>query len=316
MMLNTPMRPTRDGYVEGLLAAGERSPRVVVLDGDVGRSTGVIAFGDRFPDRYWNLGIAEQNIAGHAAGLALEGFIPFYSTYAVFAVGRALDQIRTAVCGMGLPVRIGGAHGGTSVGPDGGTHQALEDIAQTRALPGMTVLVPADANQTREAVLASLEIPGPVYIRYGRNPVPSIYGVGSRIAPGKGNLLREGRDLAIVACGAMVGAALEAAEVLHGMGIEASVIDMVSVKPLDESLLMEVTGGVQGVVTAEDHQAAGGLGGAVAEFLAENRPLPMRILGVPDRFGESGDPGELLGQYMLSSHGISRAAIDLMRPRK
>jgi transketolase len=314
-MLSSSLRPSREGYLQGLLDAAEIDPRVLVIDGDVGRSLGTQAFRTRFPDRYVNLGIAEQNMACHSAGLALEGFMPFYATYAVFAVGRALDQIRTSICNMDLAVRIGGAHGGSSVGPDGGTHQALEDIAQTRTLPGLTVLVPADAAQTRQAVLASLNIPGPVYIRFGRNPVPQLYDALQPVISGTGNLLREGRDIVIVACGAMVAPALEAREVLLGTGVEAAVIDMVSVKPLDGKLLMETTGPVAGVVTVEDHQATGGLGGAVAEFLAVNRPLPIRMLGVPNRFGESGTPGELMGLFGLSTGGIVSAAIDLARSR-
>jgi len=310
-MADNVQRATREGYLEGLLEAGERNRRVVVLDGDVGRSLGTAAFRSRFPERYRNLGIAEQNIAGCAAGLALEGFIPFYSTYGVFAVGRALDQIRTSICNMNLPVKIGGAHGGTSVGPDGGTHQALEDIAQTRSLPNMTVLVPADAGQTREAVLASLDIPGPVFLRFGRNPVPTVYRETVPVAAGRGNLLREGKDLLIVACGAMVAHALEAAVMLARRGVSASVIDMVSVKPLDGGLILKAAGSAVGVVTAEDHQTAGGLGGAVAEFLAENLPRPMRILGVPGRFGESGTPEELRGLFGLTPEGIASAAIDL-----
>lgn len=308
--------PTKDGYIRGLLEAGERDERVVVLDGDVGRSTGAVAFRDRFPERYRNLGIAEQNIAGYAAGLALEGFIPFFSTYAVFAVGRALDQIRTGICNMNLPVRIGGAHGGISVGPDGATHQALEDIAQARSLPGMMVLVPADADQTRQAVLASLAIPGPVYIRFGRNPVPRIYGEDHPVRPGRGNMLREGKDVVLVACGAAVGNAVLAAKALHLKGIEASVIDMVSVKPMDGDILLEAVRGTAGIVTAEDHQTSGGLGGAVAEYMAENRPVPMRILGVQNRFGESGTPEELTARHGLSAEGIASAAIDLTEARK
>lgn len=307
------LRPSREGYIEGLIEAGRMDERVVVIDGDVGQSLGTRAFRGLFPERYFNLGIAEQNIACHAAGLALEGFIPFYATYAVFSVGRALDQIRTSICNMGLCVRIGGAHGGSSVGPDGGTHQALEDIAQTRSLPGMTVLVPADAAQTRQAVLASLSIEGPVYIRFGRNPVPGVYGSTHPVIRGRGNLLREGGDIVIVACGAMVAHALEACELLKGRGVKAAVIDMLSVKPLDGELLMETTCGAVGVVTAEDHQVEGGLGGAVAEFLAVNRPLPMRMLGVRNRFGESGTPGELMGLHGLSTGGIVSAAIDLAR---
>lgn len=306
-----PLRPTREGYVDGLLEAGEKDHRVVVLDGDVGRSTGVEAFGKRFPERYRNLGIAEQNMAGYAAGLALEGFLPFYSTYAVFAVGRALDQIRTSICNMGLPVRIGGAHGGTSVGPDGATHQALEDLAQTRSLPGMTVLVPADAHQTRQAVLASLNLPGPVYIRYGRNPVPRIYPADHPLEAGRGNLLRKGRDVLLVACGATVAPALAAADLLALKGLSAAVVDMTSLKPLDGDLLLEASRKVYGVVTVEDHQTTGGLGGAVAEFLGRHRPLPLRILGIPDRFGESGTPEELAVRHGLSPEGIVSAAIDL-----
>ncbi len=314
-MLSTDLRPSREGYLQGLLDAAEIDPRVLVIDGDVGRSLGTQAFRERFPGRCFNLGIAEQNMACHAAGLALEGFMPFYATYAVFAVGRALDQIRTSICNMALPVRIGGAHGGSSVGPDGGTHQALEDISQTRSLPGMTVLVPADAAQTRQAVLASLNMPGPVYIRFGRNPVPQVYGEEWPVVSGRGNLLHEGRDIVIVACGSMVAPSLEAREVLLGEGVDATVIDMVSVKPLDGKLLMETTGSAAGVLTVEDHQVTGGLGGAVAEFLAVNRPLPMRMLGVPNRFGESGTPGELMGLFGLSTGGIVTAAIDLARSR-
>lgn len=315
-MTDGTLRPGREGYSEGLVEAGKRDERVVVLDGDVGHSLGTLAFKALFPERYFNLGIAEQNMACQAAGLALEGFMPFYSTYAVFSVGRALDQIRTSICNMGLDVRIGGAHGGSSVGPDGGTHQALEDIAQTRSLPGMTVLVPADAAQTRQAVLASLTIPGPVYVRFGRNPVPVIYDTGEPVVRGRGNLLREGGDIVIVACGAMVAPALEAGKALLDKGLNAAVIDMVSVKPLDGGLLMETTGEAAGVVTVEDHQTAGGLGGAVAEFLAVNRPLPMRMLGVRNRFGESGTPEELMGLHGLSTGGIVSAAIDLARCRE
>jgi len=202
------------------------------------------------------------------------------------------------------------------VGPDGGTHQALEDIAQTRSLPGMTVLVPADFAQTRQAVLASLNTAGPVYIRFGRNPVPQVYDIEKPVICGRGNLLREGGDIVIVACGVMVAHALEARKILHEKGVEAAVIDMVSVKPLDGRLLMETTGSVAGIVTVEDHQVSGGMGGAVAEFMAVNRPLPMRILGVQNRFGESGTPGELMGLHGLSTGGIVSAAIDLARPRK
>jgi transketolase len=299
------MRPTRDGYVEGILVAGERDDRVVVVDGDVSRSTGTAEFGRRFPGRFFNLGIAEQNMAEHCAGLALAGFMPFYSTYAVFAVGRAWDQIRTSICNMNLNVRIGGAHGGTSVGPDGATHQALEDIALTRVIPNMTVLVPADANQTAQAVMASLDVHGPVYIRYGRNPVPEVYSRETPLIPGRGNLLREGPHASIVAAGAMVALALQAAELLAVDGIQVAVADMPSIKPLDEALLEELASRSPVMVTAEDHQVAGGLFGAIAEHLAGHRDIVVSPVGVRDRFGCSGTPGQVMASCGLTCEDIA-----------
>ncbi len=298
------MKATRVGYVQGLLDAGEKDHRVIVVDGDVSRSTGTIAFRDKFPERFFNLGIAEQNMAEYCAGLALAGFIPFYSTYAVFAAGRAWDQIRTSVCNMNLNVRIGGAHGGTSVGPDGATHQALEDIAITRVLPNMTVLVPADANQTRQAVLTSLDVDGPVYIRYGRNPVAEIYNRDETVVPGRGRLLRNGRHASIVAVGAMVTQALDAAEILAKKGIEVSVADMVSIKPLDIQLLKYLSDLTELIVTAEDHQITGGLFGAVSEYMSENSPGRIIPIGVKDRFGCSGTPEEVMTVCGLTAEAI------------
>lgn len=298
------MKPTRDGYVSGLLKAGEIDERVFVVDGDVSRSTGTVKFKENFPDRFINLGIAEQNIAEYSAGLALAGFMPFYSTYAVFAVGRALDQIRTSICNMNLNVRVGGAHGGTSVGPDGATHQALEDIACMRVMPNMTVLVPADANQTAQAVLASLTIDGPVYIRYGRNPVPVIYPESKSVVPGKGHLLREGRHGALIAVGAMVTKALQAADILAAEGIHVSVADMVSIKPLDTRLMDYLTDQTEVFVTAEDHQIAGGLFSAVSEYCAQNTPVKITPVGVADRFGCSGTPDEVMKSCDLTACSI------------
>lgn len=298
------MKATRVGYVQGLLDAGERNPRVIVVDGDVSRSTGTIAFRDKYPERSFNLGIAEQNMAEYCAGLALAGFIPFYSTYAVFAAGRAWDQIRTSICNMNLNVRIGGAHGGTSVGPDGATHQALEDIAITRVLPNMTVLVPADANQTRQAVLASLDIKGPVYIRYGRNPVAEIYNRDETVVPGRGRLLRQGRHASVIAVGAMVAQALDAAKILAKKGIEVSVADMVSIKPLDVQLLRYLSDVTELIITAEDHQITGGLFGAVSEYTSENCPGRVIPVGVNDRFGCSGTPEEVMTHCGLTAEAI------------
>lgn len=298
------MKATRVGYVQGLLDAGERDHRVIVIDGDVSRSTGTIAFRDKFPERFFNLGIAEQNMAEYCAGLVLAGFIPFYSTYAVFAAGRAWDQIRTSVCNMNLNVRIGGAHGGTSVGPDGATHQALEDIAITRVLPNMTVLVPADANQTRQAVLASLDVDGPVYIRYGRNPVAEIYNRDETVVPGRGRLLRKGRHASVIAVGAMVAQALDAAKILAKKGIEVSVADMVSIKPMDVQLLKYLSDVSELIITAEDHQITGGLFGAVSEYMSENCPGKVIPVGVNDRFGCSGTPEEVMTHCGLTAEAI------------
>lgn len=303
------MRATREGYVRGLLQAAGMDERVVAVDGDVSRSTGTSAFREMFPERHFNLGIAEQNMAEHCAGLALAGLLPFYSTYAVFAVGRAWDQIRTSICNMNLPVTIGGAHGGTSTGPDGATHQALEDIACTRVLPNMTVLVPADANQTAQAVLASLAVQGPVYIRYGRNPVPDLYGTRKTVVPGRGNLLREGGDASVIAVGAMVSEALEAARMLSSRGIQISVADMVSVKPLDSGLMEHLTERGAPVITAEDHQVTGGLFGAVAEWCGANHPVRVSPVAVNDRFGCSGTPGEVMGMCGLTSAAIAEKVL-------
>jgi transketolase len=307
------MKPTRQGYIEGLLEAGRMDERVVVVDGDVSRSTGTVAFRKEFPERFFNLGIAEQNMAEYSAGLALEGFIPFYSTYAVFAAGRAWEQIRTSICNMGLNVNIGGAHGGTSVGPDGATHQALEDIAIMRVLPGMTVLVPADANQTRQAVLASLNTDGPVYIRYGRNPVAEIYHREDIVVPGRGCILRHGKHASVMAVGAMVSVALQAAEALSKQGIEVSVADMVSVKPLDVQLVQYLQTVSEVIVTAEDHQQAGGLFGAITEYTSENCPGRIVPVGVADRFGCSGTPEEVMNCCGLSPNAIVEKVIKALK---
>jgi transketolase len=306
------LKATRIGYVEGILEAGERNPGVVVVEGDVSRSIGSAAFGERFPDRFFNLGASEQDMMGEAAGLALAGLIPFVATYGVFAAGRAWDQIRTSICYMNLDVRIGGAHGGISVGPDGATHQALEDVAIMRVLPNMKVLVPADSNQTRAAVLASLDMDGPVYIRFGRNPVPQIYGLEEVVAPGRGNLLRQGSDVTIVACGAMVSESLEASKMLASRGVGAGVLDMVSVKPLDRDLLLEQASLTGAVVVAEDHQAAGGLFGAVAETLATELPVITGVVAVKDSFGTSGDPQLVREKYGLTAASIAGIAEELL----
>lgn len=308
------LKATREGYTEGLLQAGLMNSRVVVIEGDVSRSIGSAAFEDKFPDRFFNLGVSEQDMMAEAAGLALAGFIPFVSTYGVFMAGRAWEQARTSVCYMDLDVRIGGAHGGVSVGPDGATHQALEDVAIMRVLPNMQVLVPADSNQTRASVLASLEMEGPVYIRFGRNPVPQIYSEDDAVVPGRGNLLRKGGDVTLVACGAMVAASLKAAEELSAeKGIEASVLDMVSVKPLDEELLFSEASRTGALVVAEDHQRIGGLFGAVAEKLIGEIPVRTVSVAMNDSFGTSGAPAEVRNKFGLTSRAIAERAEALLK---
>ncbi len=306
------LKPTREGYVEGILQAGRENDRVVVIEGDVSRSIGSASFGEEFPERFFNLGASEQDMLGEAAGLALAGFIPFVGTYGVFVAGRAWDQIRTSICYMNLNVKIAGAHGGVSVGPDGATHQALEDVAIMRVLPNMHVLVPADANQTRAAVLTSLKTAGPVYIRFGRNPVPQIYPVDASIEIGKGHLLEEGSDITLVACGAMVSLVLTARGILLNQGISAGVIDMVSVKPLDRKLLIDQAEKTGAVVVAEDHQAIGGLYGAVAETLAMENPVPVGVVAIKDSFGTSGTPAEVRKKYELTAEAIVCEAVKLL----
>ncbi len=302
------LKPTREGYVEGILQAGRENSRVVVIEGDVSRSIGSVSFGEEFPGRFFNLGVSEQDMLGCAAGLALEGFIPFVGTYGVFLAGRAWDQIRTSICYMNLDVRIAGAHGGVSVGPDGATHQALEDVALMRVLPGMKVLVPADSNQTRASVIASLEADGPVYIRFGRNPVPRIYSSDDKVIIGKGNLLKDGSDVTLVACGAMVSLSIEAAAILRGKGISAGVIDMISVKPLDRELLVGQAGKTGAIVVAEDHQVTGGLFGAVAETLARELPVRVDTVAMQNTFGTSGTPERVMEKYGLTAIAIAEKA--------
>jgi transketolase len=306
------LRPTREGYVEGLLDAGERNDRVVALEADVSRSIGSHVFADRFPGRFFNFGVSEQDMMAEAAGLALAGFIPFPATYAVFATGRAWDQIRTGICYMNLGVKIGGAHGGVSVGPDGATHQALEDIALMRVLPHMKILVPADAPQTRASVLSAMDEPGPVYIRFGRNPVPVIYGSEAGISFGRGDLLEDGKDLCIVSCGIMVSVALDAAAILRSRGIDAAVVNMASVKPLDGDLLLDQAGSTGTFLVAEDHQTAGGLYGAVTEFLSGRCPVRIVPVGVDQSFGTSGTPEEVRTRFGLTPEAMAEKAVSAL----
>ena len=292
---------------QGLLDLCAARPDVVVLDADVAASTRTNWVRDRFPDHFYNLGISEQDLVGTAAGLALGGQIPYVSTYGVFLSGRAFDQIRTTVCYNNLKVRFGGAHAGISVGPDGATHQALEDLALARVLPHMTVIAPCDSAQTRKAVLAAVDWPGPVYFRFGREAVPVITDETTPFTIGKARLVQRGRDCAVLACGAMVYEALVAAQALAAQGISLTVVDLHTIKPLDEAAIQEAARSCGALVTAEEHQLAGGLFGAVSEVVVRTCPVPMEAVAVQDTFGESGPPEALLVRYGLNADAIAQA---------
>lgn len=304
--------PMRDGYGQAILELAEKDKRVMILDADVANSTRSVWVRDKFPEKFIDMGISEQDMIGTAAGLALGGMIPFASTYGVFLAGRAWDQIRTTVCYNNLSVKLAGAHAGISVGPDGATHQALEDVAIMRVLPHMTVICPCDAEETRKATLAIARKEGPCYIRFGREKVPVITDESTPFEIGKANILREGNDLAIIANGAMVYHALLAADELQAQGVNAMVINMHTVKPLDGEALQKAAA-TGAVITAEEHQCHGGLGGAVAEYLAQHAPVPMRFVAIRDTFGESGAPDELMEAYGLTAAAIVGAARELLK---
>jgi transketolase len=305
-------RKTREGFGRALVALGERDPRVVVLVGDLSESTMVSFFAERFPERFLEIGIAEQNMTGIAAGLAAAGKIPFFATYGAFASCRAADQMRVTVAYSNLNVKIGGAHGGISVGPDGATHQAMEEISIVRSIPNMQMVVPADYWEAYKATIAAAEVPGPVYIRFGREDVPVVTGEDTPFRFGRGEVFAEGADLTIVACGVMVYEALRAAEALQARGIAARVVDLHTLKPIDAALIERCARETGAIVTAEEHQVNGGLGGAVAEVVVRRHPVPMEFVAVMDRFGQSGKPDELMDAFGLRARDIVAAALRVL----
>jgi len=298
---------TRTAYGQSLAKLGETNPNVVVLDADLSKSTKTADFAKKFPERFINAGIAEGNMMGMAAGLAASGKIPFASTFAVFATGRAFEQIRNSIAYPKLNVKIAATHAGVTVGEDGGSHQSVEDVSLMRSLPNMTVIVPVDAVETAQAVVAAASHEGPVYIRLGRLDVPEILPGDYQFQLGKAVVLREGWDAAVFANGIMVSLALEAAAELAKEGIEISVVNVSTVKPLDINTIVEVSKQAGAVVTAEEHSIIGGLGSAVAEALSENHPVPLERVGLKDTFGESGAPYELMEKFGLTSSGIAAA---------
>jgi transketolase len=305
----------RDAYGEALLELGAVNRDVVVVGADTTGSLKSGVFGSKYPERFFNVGIAEQNLVSIAAGLALAGKIAYSGTYAIFVPGKCVDQIRNNICYPDLNVKLVCSHGGISVGPDGASHQQVEDIAIMRAIPKMKVVVPADAPSTKGIVKAIAAIHGPFYVRLTRSATPVVYEEGFEYKLGQANVIREGSDVAVFACGIMVPEALRAAESLKAKGVSAAVIDMHTVKPIDSDTIQKFAQKCGVVVTAEEHNILGGMGSAVAEVLGERRPTPMRRVGVMDTFGESGDPGELLKKYGLTAASVEQAALGLVQAK-
>jgi transketolase len=309
---------TRDGFGKGVVEAGEKDARVVVLCGDLAESTRLHWFREKFPGRYIELGVAEQNLATVGSGLANYGKIPFIASYAVFSPGRNNEQIRTTISINNVPVKIAGCHAGVSVGPDGATHQALEDIALMRTQPNMAVVVPCDALEARKATLASVGFPGPLYLRFGREKSPVFTTDKTPFIVGVAEIFREAEkpDVALVACGILVYKALQAADELAKEGIGATVVNNHTVKPLDAPTLARVAEKAGAVVTIEEHQVAGGMGSAVAELLVRECPVPMEFIGVHDAFGQSGTPDELIEHYGMGVEAIKAAARRAVQRKK
>ncbi|NBJ16687.1 MAG: transketolase family protein [Dehalobacter sp. 4CP] len=299
---------TRDAYGKTLVQLGGENKDIVVLDADLSKSTKTADFAKVFPKRFINIGIAEQNLMGVSAGLAAAGKIPFASTFAIFATGRAFEQIRNSIAYPKLNVKIAATHAGISVGEDGASHQAVEDVALMRSVPNMTVLVPADAEETSQVIKAAAAYQGPVYIRLGRLALPVLFDSSSyQFEIGKANVLKDGKDAVIIANGLMVAEALKAVSELSGQGYDVAVVNCASVKPLDKQTIIQIAQQTGAVVTAEEHSIIGGLGSAVAEVLSENCPVPLCRVGVNDVFGESGRPDELLVKYHLTAKDIVEA---------
>lgn len=299
---------TRMAYGEALVELGRRDPRLVALDADVAKSVSSDKFHKAYPERAFNLGIAEQNMFGFAAGLASTGRVVFASTYAVFAAMRACEQIRTFIAYPQMNVKIGASHGGLHTGMDGVTHQAVEDVGIMRSIPGITIISPADAVTAYKATLAAHDYPGPVYLRLTRNPVPAVYGEAQELTVGKAIRLMEGGDVGFVAAGVMVARARQAAEELARQGIGAAVLDMHTIRPLDREALVDLAAATGAIVAAEDHNIIGGLCSAVCECLAEECPVPLERIGLRDVFGESGEPEVLMEAYGMGVSALVLAA--------
>jgi transketolase len=309
-------KATRVGYGEAVVELGKKNKNVVVLSADVTASTSSHLFKKEFPDRFFNVGVAEQNMICIAGGLSLAGKIPFAAAYSLFATGRPWDQVRNTLCYSNLNVKIVGTHSGLMVGPDGATHQALEDIAITRVIPNMKVISPCDYIEAKKAVFALGEDHGPAFLRLGRETVPLVTTEDTPFVIGKMNVLREGSDAVVFATGVMVHMAVEAASILEHENIKVSVVNVHTIKPIDKETIIKYAAKTGAVVTAEEHQMAGGLGSSISEVLGQECPTPMEILGIKDRFGQSGSPKELLKIYNLTPEEIIRLVKKVLKRKK
>lgn len=313
-MNDVKMRPTRVGFGIGLAEIAEQNKEIVCLGADLTSSVSLDLFKRKFPERFFSFGIAEQNIAAIAAGFALNGMLPVFATYATFATTRCLDQIRISICYNNLPVIIGGAHAGISVGPDGATHQSLEDIATMRVLPNMTILSPCDATQAEIVIkTAVLNCKSPIYIRVGRESVPDFTSYDQVFTIGKGQILKQGIDVTIIATGHLVYESLMAAQILADNNISAQVVNIHTIKPIDQELLISCAKTTNFIVSVEEHQIIGGLGSAISEVLSKYYPCRMEFIGMKDQFGESGTPDELLKKYNLDRTAIAERIIKTIK---
>ena len=304
--------PTRNGYGDALVALG-KNKKIMVCCADLSDSTRVSAFAKKYPKQFVEMGVAEQNLVTVGAGLAAVGKIPFVSSYAMFCPGRCWEQIRTTICYNNQNVKVIGAHAGVSVGPDGATHQALEEIATMRSLPNMIVIVPSDYTQTKKATAAIAKFKGPAYMRFGRTSTPQFTTKQTPFQIGKANILKQGKDVALIATGALTYEALRAAAILQEQGINAMVIDNPSIKPLDKKTILKAAKKCRHIITIEEAQVTGGLGGAITEFLSETHPTKVTRIGMPDCYGESGDPQELLKHFGFTGESIARKARKLCK---
>ncbi|MDO8741094.1 MAG: transketolase family protein [Candidatus Woesearchaeota archaeon] len=312
---NCEKKATRDGYGAGIIELAEKNKNVVALTADLTESVRLEKFKEKFPDRFFQIGIAEQNMVGIAAGLALSGKIPFASTFAVFCPGRSYDQVRLSVAYSRANVKIASTHAGVTVGEDGASHQMLEDIALTRVLPNMTVIVPCDAEEARKAVHEAAKLNGPVYLRFGREKYPVITTNKTPFKIGKAEIFKDGKDVAIIACGVCVIEAMKAAVELEKEKISAMVVNCHTIKPLDKNTIINAAKKTKAVVTVEEHEVNGGLGSAVAELLSQECPVKMKIIGVQDKFGESGKAAELMEFHGLTSKNIIKGVKEIVRKK-